>query len=258
MSSRRRRRWRYAVLALPALAFACLVSGALPVQDAAGLADRAIPVLSFVAGITVVAELASAAGVFVGIAAALARFGRGRIGLIWLLVVALCVCCTAFLSLDTTAVLLTPVVVMLARRIGAPAFVFALTAVWLANTASLFLPVSNLTNLLAADRLRLTPTAFAAAFGVPAVAAVVCCLALLVGVNRRALRGRYATAPAAAVADRPLFLSMAVLVAATVPLLVTGIPVGITAGVAAIAMAGVFEWRRPASSRSVSSRGACS
>jgi Na+/H+ antiporter NhaD/arsenite permease-like protein len=40
-----------------------------------------------------------------------------------------------------------------------------MTAVWLANTASLLLPVSNLTNLLAADRVALAPAAFAARMG---------------------------------------------------------------------------------------------
>jgi arsenical pump membrane protein len=54
--------------------------------------------------------------------------------------------------LDTTAVLLTPVVVASPAN-GLPPLPFAFATVWLANTASLFLPVSNLTNLLAAHRL---------------------------------------------------------------------------------------------------------
>jgi Na+/H+ antiporter NhaD/arsenite permease-like protein len=58
--------------------------------------------------VTVVAELAAEAGVFAAVAERLARVARGRAWLLWLLVVALAVVCTAFLSLDTTAVLLTP------------------------------------------------------------------------------------------------------------------------------------------------------
>ena len=61
---------------------------------------------------------------------------------------------TAVLSLDTTAVLVTPVVLALARQLGLDVALFAYTAVWLANTASLFLPVSNLTNLLALSDCR--------------------------------------------------------------------------------------------------------
>ena len=49
--------------------------------------------------------------------------------------------------------LLTPVVLALAVALELPPLPFAMTAVWLANTASLLLPVSNLTNLLATDKL---------------------------------------------------------------------------------------------------------
>ena len=68
---------------------------------------------------------------------------------LWALVVLLAVLSTAVLSLDTTAVLLTPVVIALARRTHTPPLPFALAVLALANTASLVLPVSNLTNLLA-------------------------------------------------------------------------------------------------------------
>jgi arsenical pump membrane protein len=46
-------------------------------------------------------------------------------------------------------VLLTPLAITVARQVGIPALPFAMTTLWLANTASLLLPVSNLTNLLA-------------------------------------------------------------------------------------------------------------
>ena len=58
---------------------------------------------------------------------------------------------TTVLNLDTTAVLLTPVMLALARKAGIAVIPLAMTTVWLANTASLLLPVSNLTNLLARE-----------------------------------------------------------------------------------------------------------
>ena len=58
----------------------------------------------------------------------------------WLLFVALAVACTVFLSLDTTAVLLTPVGLAVAAQLGLSPVPFALTTLWLANTASLLLP----------------------------------------------------------------------------------------------------------------------
>ena len=56
---------------------------------------------------------------------------------------------TAALSLDATVVLLTPVVLTTVRRLRAPVRPHAYATAHLANAASLLLPVSNLTNLLA-------------------------------------------------------------------------------------------------------------
>jgi len=92
--------------------------GVLPVPDALALGERIAPVLGFVVAITVVAALTTRAGVFDRIADGAARLGRGRGPVLWLLVVAVAVVATVFLSLDTTAVLLTPIVVTLARRVG--------------------------------------------------------------------------------------------------------------------------------------------
>ncbi len=122
-----------------------VATGALPLDDLGVLYERVWPILLFVVAITVVTELASEAGLFTWIAERAAGLGRGRTWALWLATVVLACLCTIFLSLDTTAVLLTPVVVVLGRHCGLPPLPFALTTVWLANTASLLLPVSNLT-----------------------------------------------------------------------------------------------------------------
>lgn len=56
---------------------------------------------------------------------------------------------TAILSLDATIVLLTPVVYATASRLGSRPKPHVFACTHLSNTASLLLPVSNLTNLLA-------------------------------------------------------------------------------------------------------------
>ncbi len=96
------------------------------------------------------------------------------------------------MSLDTTAVLLTPVVLTLTRRLGLRALPFALLAVWLANTASLLLPVSNLTNLLALQRAHLGSPAFAARMALPELVAVAGTVA---GPDPRARPGQAPPAP---------------------------------------------------------------
>ena len=227
------------------LGVVAILTGLLPVDEALAVGERVWPILLFAVAITIVAELAAEAGVFTAVAERLARVGLGRAWVLWLLVVALAVGCTIFLSLDTTAVLLTPVVVLLARHNGLPPLPFALTTVWLANTASLLLPVSNLTNLLAQDTLGFhDPARFAALMAAPAVVAIVVpCVAIAV-VFRRDLGARYAGAPIEHLPDRPLFVLSALVLAALLPLLVSGMPVWLPASVAAVVLIGAFLVRR--------------
>jgi len=79
---------------------------------------------------------------------------------------------TAILSLDATDVLLTPVVLATAGSLAVPARPHAYATAHLANTASLLLPVSNLTNLLAFTAAGLSFLHFAAVMTLPWVAAI--------------------------------------------------------------------------------------
>jgi Na+/H+ antiporter NhaD/arsenite permease-like protein len=233
-------------LALLVAGAAAVLGGVLPPSDALVLADRVWPILLFVVAITVVTELAADAGVFRYLAERAAAWGRGSTIALWLLVVVFATASTIFLSLDTTAVLLTPVVVVLARHAGLNPLPFALTTVWLANTASLLLPVSNLTNLLAEHRLGGTgPGGFAALTWLPALVAVVVPSVLLLLIYRRQLFGRYEPERPQRVEDRVLFGCSAAVLVLLVPALVSGLPVWLPASVAAVALAVVFIVRRP-------------
>ncbi|MDR3726405.1 MAG: ArsB/NhaD family transporter [Terracidiphilus sp.] len=94
---------------------------------------------------------------------------------------------TAILSLDTTAVLLTPVLLALVKRLKVPAAPYVLLCAFVANVGSLALPISNLTNLLFADAFRQTFAAFAARMIVPQLVALVSTYAILRWHFRRAL-----------------------------------------------------------------------
>lgn len=232
-----------ALLALGAVAVA---TGVLPPGEAVEIFDRVWPILLFVIAVTVVAELASIAGVFDIAASVVARLGRGRTWLLWILVVALAAAATAFLSLDTTAVLLTPVVISIARARRLDPLPFAFTTVWLANTASLVLPVSNLTNLLAVHRLgELDTMGFLALLGPSALVAIATSVALLGLVFRRALAGRYGEAPPPRVHDRALLITASVVVVVLLPLLVSGLEPWIPSVAAAVVLGAVFLWRSP-------------
>lgn len=228
---------------------AAVAAGVLPPEALGALAERSAPILGFVVAMTVVAELAAEAGVFRAIAHRLAVLARGRVIVLWLLVVVLATAATVFLSLDTTAVLLTPVVVALAAHARFSPIPFALTTVWLANTGSLLLPVSNLTNLLAAERLELHPGAFAVLMWAPALVAVLVPTLFLLLTRRRELFARYEPEAPVPVRDRALFVVAASVLVLLVPLLVSGIPVWIPATAAALVLAVVFAVRRPSALR---------
>ena len=224
-----------------------VATGVLPVDEALIVGERVWPVLLFVVAITVVTELAAEAGLFRVIAEAAARVGRGRAWVLWLLVVLLAVVSTVFLSLDTTAVLLTPIVIVLARHSGLSPLPFALTTVWLANTASLLLPVSNLTNLLAEHELPgFTPIDFARLMALPALVAIVVPCLLLFGIYRRDLLARYTPDDRHAPEDRVLYWASAIVVVALLPALVSGVAVWIPACAAAVVLLGFFAVRRRA------------
>ncbi|CAN7187049.1 SLC13 family permease [Microbacterium foliorum] len=232
------------VLALIAVALVCIVTGVLPPSDAGALGARIAPVLGFVIAITIVAELARDAAVFDVVAQRLARWGHGRVILLWLSVVVLAVISTVFLSLDTTAVIVTPVVVVLAQSVGIPPLPFALVTVWLANTASLALPVSNLTNLLAARSIGDDPLAFLALSWAPTLVGVLVPVVILTLRHRRTLFGGYRAPTGGDPSDRVLFWAASGILLLLMPLLAVTHDVWIPATVAALVLIVVFGIRR--------------
>lgn len=225
--------------------------GLLPAADAVALGERVWPVLLFAFAATVVAELASQAGVFDEVASRLAVLARGRTIVLWLFVVVMAVGFTAFLSLDTTAVLLTPVVVLIAVQARLRARVFALTTVWLANTASLWLPVSNLTNLLALHTLGGGGAgAFLRLMWAPALVATLVPVLVVLVLFRHTLTGTFTPGPAKAVRDTVLLRVAGGVVVLLLPfLLIEGARPWIPTSVAAVAMVALFAWRRPGALR---------
>ncbi|MDQ7808556.1 ArsB/NhaD family transporter [Amycolatopsis sp. A133] len=176
----------------------CVLTGLLPVAEAKASMSRIAPLLLFLGSVIVLATLARHAQVFDAIAARLARIGQGNYPALFLLCVAFATVTTVVLNLDTTAVLLTPVFLALAPKAKIAALPLAMTTLWLANTASLLLPVSNLTNLLAADRVALAAPAFAARMWAPQLASVAATMVFLwVCYWRRGRRGgdRYLPPP---------------------------------------------------------------
>jgi arsenical pump membrane protein len=120
----------------------------------------------------VLSHLCDEEGLFTLAASVMGRTSRGRPVRLLVAVFVVASVVTALLSLDATVVLLTPVVFATAYRMGMRAKPHVYACTHLANTASLLLPVSNLTNLLAFAATGLTFTRFATLMALPWLVAI--------------------------------------------------------------------------------------
>jgi arsenical pump membrane protein len=138
-----------------------------------GEALRSIgPTVGFLAALLLLADGCRRSGLFTAMGARLAMGARGdqRRLLAGVFVIASVV--TIVLGLDATAVLVTPIVIDTARRMRADTKPQVYACAHLANSASLLLPVSNLTNLLAFRASGLSFTRFTLLMFAPTVAAI--------------------------------------------------------------------------------------
>ncbi|MDT0425346.1 MULTISPECIES: SLC13 family permease [unclassified Streptomyces] len=235
--------------ALLACGLLLLATGALPTHAAGDVARRTAPLLAFLATVIVMAELTGRAQVFDVLAGGISRVGKGSYARLFGLCVLFASATALILNLDTTAVLLTPVMLAMAARVGIAPLPLAMTTVWLANTASLLLPVSNLTNLLAADRVGLSAGGLAARMWAPqaaVIAATAVCLWAMYW--RRGRRGADVYVPTAAFrpADPVLFRTCALACAGfLVAILVAPVPLWADSLAAALVVVVAFALRRP-------------
>ncbi|MDD7942192.1 ArsB/NhaD family transporter [Actinomycetospora lutea] len=158
-----------AAAALPA-ALIVLATGLIAPAAAWDEVRELGPTVGFLAAVLVLAHLADAEGVFRWAGGLLAHHSRHRPRRLFALVVLAATVTTAVLSLDATVVLLTPVVLDTARRLGARPAPHAFACAHLANSGSLLLPVANLTNLLALQASGLSFLGFAGLMLLPQLA----------------------------------------------------------------------------------------
>ncbi|MZD09242.1 arsenic transporter [Streptomyces sp. SID5785] len=189
----RPRRWPEAVVAVPA-AVVAVATGQVSGDHAWAETKDLLPVVGFLAAILLLAQLCADDGLFRAAGDAVARACHGSPTRMLGGVFAVAAAVTAVLSLDATVVLLTPVVFATAARIGARPRPHVYASAHLANSASLLLPVSNLTNLLAFTASGLSFTRFAALMTLPWLVAI--------GVEYAAFR-RFFAADLAAPAHEP-------------------------------------------------------
>jgi arsenical pump membrane protein len=190
-----------------------VVLGIVPAHDAWRTLLAIGPTVGFLAGILVFGHLCAEAGVFDYLGALAARASRGDPRRLLALVVALAAGVTATLTLDSTVVLLTPVVITTVTRLRVTARPHAYACTRLANSGSLLLPVSNLTNLLAFGASGLSFARFTALMVLPWVLVCAAEWGALRTYFRRDLTGRGAVVDTVPQPPRYALVVLAVTVA---------------------------------------------
>lgn len=126
-----------------------LATGAVSTAEARNAVTGLLPVVGYLVAILALATLAERGGVFAWLGAVVARSAGGRERRLLLGGVGTAAVVTVLLTLDATVVLLAPVLLLAARRLRVDPWPLDLASVRVANSASILLPVSNLTNLVA-------------------------------------------------------------------------------------------------------------
>jgi arsenical pump membrane protein len=163
--------WGEAVAAVPA-AILIVAVGAISPHRALLEAQRLGPIIGFLAAVLILAQLCQDEGLFRACGDWMARGVGSRPARLLTRVFIVASATTAVLSLDATVVLLTPIVFATAARLSARAKPYVYGTTHLANSASLLLPVSNLTNLIAFAASGLSFPRFAGLMLVPWMAAI--------------------------------------------------------------------------------------
>jgi arsenical pump membrane protein len=155
----------------------------------------------FLGGLMLISGLADAAGFFdaAGVVAAAAARGSGRLLLLSVFVVGALL--TAFLSNDATALILTPVVYAVVSRLDLPPLPYLFATTFVADTASVLLPVSNPINIVVVGYLHLPLAAYLTHLLPAAVVVVVINAGIFLLVFRNQVARRFEIDWRAALAD---------------------------------------------------------
>jgi arsenical pump membrane protein len=140
--------WSEAVWAVTGAALLVLSGLLSPGAALAGIASGT-DVYLFLAGMMLLAEIARYEGLFDWLAVAATIWANGSANRLFLLIYGVGILVTTFLSNDATAVVLTPAVAAAVRAAKVPhPLPYLLICAFVANAASLVLPISNPANLV--------------------------------------------------------------------------------------------------------------
>lgn len=202
-------------------------------SDARSAANQDWSPFVLVSGLLLIGLVANSDGLFASAGGQLARLSSN--GFVLFLGASIMIATTtALLNLDTSVAFLTPILIYTARSRGGGEAPLLYGCLLLSNAGSLFLPGSNLTNLIVLGHFHLSGAAFFSDMWAPALAALAVTCVVIVVFEHRALRvGALEAAP---VRSPTWGLGLIAVVAATVLVLALSSPALAVAGVGLIAV----------------------
>jgi arsenical pump membrane protein len=136
-------------------------------------------VLLFFAGLMTIIAVAESAQIFVWIAHLSAHAARGSARRLFVMVIIACAAITMLLTNDAAALVMTPLVFSLASELRLRPLPYAFACAFMANAASLLLPISNPVNVVIAEAAHLTLDRYVATLWLAALLAAGLTAALL-------------------------------------------------------------------------------
>lgn len=231
-------------------ALAALLTGVVDLGDIVDVWQVVWNATATLVALIIITLVLDVAGMFDWLARHVARWGKGRTGRLYVLLILLGATLSAFFANDGAVLILTPLVMAMMMQLRfAPAatLAFVMAAGFISDAASLPLVISNLVNIVAADFFDVDFLRYASVMTPVNVASVLASLCMLWLVYRSKLPARFDEAlladPAEAVRDPATFRAgwvvLALLLAACLVLEPLGVPVSVLAGTAAAALLAV-------------------
>lgn len=182
-----------------------LVLGLVSPREALAAVLAGRDALLFLASLLLLSFFVEKTGFFAWAAARCAQLAGGDARKLFRNAFVLGALVAATMSLDTAAVMLTPVVLGVVTTAALPVAPFVLLCAFVANVGSLLMPISNLTNLIVADAIHVSFARYTLAMALPQLVALATTYALLRWRFRAQLARRFPVPPPPEIRDRRAF-----------------------------------------------------
>jgi arsenical pump membrane protein len=171
-----------------------LMTGIVSLGDLGTVLRQNLTVFAFFLGMMTITVLAEGAKLFDRLALGATRLAGGSSRRLFFNIFALGVLISTFLTNDATALILTPVVYALVTRLRLDPLPYVFACTFIADTASMTLPISNPINIILAERFSgMSLTNFLHYLLLPSVAAITINVVAFAIIFRRKIDGRFTT-----------------------------------------------------------------